>query len=70
VGCEHHDQFAGGSDELEVRPSKRHHVGGRLVALRRSPMPPPRRAIMLGDVEVHWLDVANDLRGWAVLPLN
>jgi hypothetical protein len=52
LGREHHDQFADGSDELEVRPSKRHHVVGLLVALRRSPMPPPRRAIVLGDVEV------------------
>jgi len=52
TGREHHDQFADGSDELEVRPSKRHRVVGILVALRRSPMPPPHRAIVLEDMAV------------------
>jgi len=52
TGREHHDRFADGSDELGVRPSKRHRVVGLLVALRRSPMPPPHRAIVLGDREV------------------
>lgn len=51
-GREHHDLFADGSDELEVQPSKLHHVVGLVVALRRIPRPPPRRALVLGATEV------------------
>jgi hypothetical protein len=51
-GREHHDSFADGSDELEVQPTKGHRVVGLLVALRRMPMPPPRRALQLEQSQV------------------
>jgi len=51
-GREHHDAFADGSDELEVRPAKNHRVVGLLVALRRAPRPPPHRALELEQSQV------------------
>lgn len=51
-GRAHHDRWADGSDPLEVVPRKDHRVVGVVVALRRVPRPPPRRALALGNTRV------------------
>lgn len=51
-GRDHHDQWADGTDPLEVLPSKNHRVVGLLVGLRRVAMPPPQRALRIGDTQV------------------
>ncbi len=51
-GRAHHDRWADGSDPLEVVPHKDHRVVGLVVALRRVPRPPPRRALELGETKV------------------
>jgi hypothetical protein len=51
-GRAHHDRWVDGSDELEVQPAKQHRVVGLLVALRRMPMPPPRRALVFEETQV------------------
>lgn len=48
----HHDRFADRSDPLEVVPEMGHRVVGVVVAFRRVPRPPPRRALDLGTAKV------------------